>query len=71
MREFLVSFHKVVSDDTGHDHRVLQQSVLVRSDSDAAALGEAKAIFCRQRGIGDWSLRADTCDVAEIADLAA
>ncbi|AWN39586.1 hypothetical protein [Methylobacterium durans] len=71
MRKFLVTFHKVVSDDTGHDHRVVQQRAVVRAHSDVSALYEAKALFCRHMGIIDWRLRADTCDVAEIVDMAA
>ncbi|MER2268901.1 hypothetical protein [Methylobacterium oxalidis] len=71
MRKFLVTFHKVVNDDTGHDHAVVQQRRELRAPSEVSALYEAKALFCRHMGIVDWRLRADTCDVAEIVDLAA
>ena len=43
-RAYLVSFHKVVPDDTGHDHRVLQQQAVVRARSDVSAAYAAKAI---------------------------
>jgi hypothetical protein len=68
MRNFLVTFHKVMSDDTGHDHSVVQQRALVRARSDVSALYEAKALFCRRMGTVDWRLRADTCDITEIVD---
>ncbi|WP_336492526.1 hypothetical protein [Methylobacterium nigriterrae] len=68
MRQFLVTFHKVVSDDTGHDHSVMQQRAVVRARSDVSALYEAKALFCRRMGVVDWRLRADTCDITDIVD---
>ncbi len=43
-RAYLVSFHKVVPDDTGHDHRVLQQQAVVRARADVSAAYAAKAI---------------------------
>ena len=71
MCKYLVTFHKVVSDDTGHERRVLQRSTVVRARSEVAALYEAKALFCEGAGIVDWRLRADTCEVVAFAERAA
>ena len=43
MRQYLVTFHKIVPDDQGHDHRILQRRALVTARSEVAALYEAKA----------------------------
>ena len=67
MRRYLVTFHKVVSDDTGHDRRSLQRQVVVTAFSDATAVEVAKAMFCEATGIVDWRLRADACEVTELA----
>ncbi len=66
MRKFLVTFHKVVPDDTGHDHRVLQRKAVVSASSDVAAAYAAKAMFREAAGVVDWRLRADTCEVVEL-----
>lgn len=70
MRTFLVTFHKTVSDGRGHDHRVLQQQAVVPASYGEAAADAAKALFCQAASIVDWRLRADTCEVVELADLA-
>ncbi|WP_336489560.1 hypothetical protein [Methylobacterium nigriterrae] len=66
MREYLVTFHKVVSDDTGHDHRVPQRQTVVVAASDVSAAYAAKAMFREAAGVVDWRLRADTCEVVEL-----
>lgn len=66
MRRYLVTFHNVVSDDTGHDRRTLQRQVVVAALSDATAVELAKTMFCEAAGIVDWRLRADACEVIEI-----
>lgn len=71
MRPYLVTFHKIVPDGSGHDHRVLQHHVVVTADSEAAAANAAKAVFRECAGIVDWRLRADTCEVVELSELAA
>lgn len=71
MRQYLVTFHKVVPDDSGHDHRALQHHVVVTAGSEVAAALAAKAVFCECAGVVDWRLRADTCDVVELSELAA
>ncbi|MGU3340766.1 hypothetical protein ACLBXJ_22350 [Methylobacterium mesophilicum] len=71
MREYLVTFHKTVPDDTGHDHRVLQRQAVVIARSDVAAAYAAKAMLCEADGVVDWRLRADTCEVVEISELVA
>ncbi|CAO4141373.1 Neuroendocrine-specific golgi family protein P55 (NESP55) [Methylorubrum thiocyanatum] len=71
MREYLVTFHKIVSDDTGHDHRVLQRQAVVTARSDVAAAFAAKAMLCEACGVIDWRMRADTCEVAELTRQAA
>jgi hypothetical protein len=53
MREFLVTFHKVVSDDTGQHRSMVQQRAVVRAHSDVSALYEAKTLFRRHMGITD------------------
>jgi len=71
MRQYLVTFHKVVPDDRGHDHRVVQRRVAVSARSEVSASYAAKAMFCQRCGIADWRLRADTFEVVELCDLAA
>lgn len=71
MRKYLVTFHKVVLDGTGHDRRVLQRQAVVRSCSDVAARYEAKAMFCQSLRIADWRLQADTCEVVELIEMVA
>jgi len=66
MRRYLVTFHKVVSDDAGHDRRTLQRQVILAALSDAAAVEAAKAMFCEAAGIIDWQLRADAYEVIEL-----
>lgn len=71
MREYLVTFHKTVPDDTGHDHRVLQRQAVVTARSDIAAAFAAKAMLCEACGVVDWRMRADTCEVAVLTRQAA
>ncbi|MGC5779459.1 hypothetical protein [Methylobacterium sp. NFXW15] len=67
MRKFLVTFHKTLPDDTGHEHRVLQRQAVVSARSEMSASYEAKAMLCKAEGVADWRLRADTCEVVELA----
>ena len=62
MKMFLVTFHKVVCDDTGHERRMLQHEVLVPADSAPAALSAGQSLFCEAHAIVDWRLRADACE---------
>ncbi|MEE7462270.1 hypothetical protein MFUR16E_13710 [Methylobacterium fujisawaense] len=71
MRTYLVTFHKTVPDDTGHDHRVLQRQAVVTACSDVAAAYAAKAMLCEADRVVDWRLRADTCEVCEFGEHAA
>lgn len=71
MRTYVVTFHKTVPDDTGHDHRVLQRQAVVTARSDMAAIYAAKAMLCEADGVVDWRLRADTCEVRELGEHAA
>jgi hypothetical protein len=71
VRTFLVTFHKVVPDGRGRDRCVLQQQTVVSACSGEAAVDAAKALFCEAAGIIDWRLRADTCEVVGLSDLAA
>ncbi|UMY19847.1 hypothetical protein MMB17_11435 [Methylobacterium organophilum] len=71
MRSYLVTFHKVVPDGSGHDRAVVQGRMVVRARSDVSALYEAKARFCQAMRIADWRLRADTCRAVEVARLVA
>ncbi|MEE7450222.1 hypothetical protein MRF4_21775 [Methylobacterium radiotolerans] len=71
MRQYLVTFHKVVPDGSGHDRRALQHHVVVAAGSEVAAATAAKAMFCDRAGIADWRLRADTCEAVELSDVAA
>ncbi len=66
MRQYLVTFHKVVPDDSGHDHRALQQQTAVCARTEGAAVRAAQALLCQAAGIVDWRLRADTYEVAEL-----
>jgi hypothetical protein len=71
MRKYLVTFHKTVPDDIGHDHRVVQRQAVVSAGSDVAAAYAAKAMLCEAAGMSDWRLRADTCEVIELTEQAA
>jgi len=71
MRKYLVTFRKTVPDDGGHDHCVVQRQALVSARSDVAAAYAAKAMLCEATGVVDWRLRADTCEVVELAKHAA
>lgn len=66
MRKYLVTFHKVVPDDCGHEHRAVQRQSVVAACSEASAACAAQALFCQAAGIVDWRMRADTCEVAEL-----
>ncbi|MET0367301.1 MAG: hypothetical protein ABW058_03955 [Methylobacterium sp.] len=66
MRQYLVTFHKVVPDSTGHDRRIVQERVLVTARSDVSAAFAAKAMFCEAAGIADWRMRADSCEVVAL-----
>lgn len=68
MRQFLVTFHKVVSDDTGHDRRARQHQVIVPATSEDSALAAGQALFCEAAGIVDWRLGADGCEAAEVQE---
>lgn len=71
MRQYLVNFYKVVTDDHGHDRSILQHQALVRARSEVSALFEAKAMFREAMGVADWRLRADACEAVTLADVAA
>ena len=71
MRQYLVSFHQILIDGSGHDCRVLQHRALVTARSEVSALFEAKALFREKMGVADWRLRADTCEAVAVADIAA
>lgn len=71
MLKYLVRFYKRVSDDTGHEHDVLQRQTLICARSEVSALYEAKARFCETLQIADWRLRADTCEILDVTGLAA
>jgi hypothetical protein len=71
MHKYLVTFHKVVLDSCGYDHRIVQQRVIITARSDVSALYEAKARFCEAMRVVDWRLRADSCEIADLAFLAA
>lgn len=66
MRQYLVTFHKVLPDSTGHDRRIVQERVLVTARSDVSAAFAGKAMFCETSGIADWRMRADSCEVVEL-----
>lgn len=67
MHQYIVMFHKVITDGAGHDRRVLQHRTVVRANSEVGALYEAKALFREIANIADWRLRADTCEAVELA----
>ncbi|SFT22827.1 hypothetical protein [Methylobacterium sp. yr668] len=71
MHKYLVTFHKVVPDDIGHEHTAIQRQTVVSAHSEAAAACAAQALFCQTAGIVDWRMRADTCEVAELDGQAA
>ncbi|WP_457104349.1 hypothetical protein [Methylobacterium sp. P5_C11] len=70
MRTFLVTFHKLVLDCRGHDHRAVQQQAVVSACSGEAAADTAKLLFCEAASIADWRMRADTFEVVRLAGAA-
>jgi hypothetical protein len=71
MRTYRVTFSTTVPDDTGHDHRAVQSTIVVRARSDVSAAWQAKAILCERARVADWRLRAESCEVAALTDAAA
>jgi hypothetical protein len=71
MRQYLVTFHKVIPDGSGHDQRALQRQAVVSAHSEVAAACAAKEMFCQTAGVVDWRMRADTCEVTELDGHAA
>jgi hypothetical protein len=63
---FLVTFHKHVGDDSGHERRALQHQVLVPALSRVSAIAAGQTLFCEANGLVDWRLQADACDAAEV-----
>ncbi|MER2265310.1 hypothetical protein [Methylobacterium oxalidis] len=68
MRLFLVTFHKLVSDDTGHERSALQHQTVIPATSMVSALSAGQAMFCEAEGIVDWRLRADACEASEVLE---
>ncbi|MCF4127622.1 hypothetical protein [Methylobacterium sp. SyP6R] len=71
MRKYLVTFHKVVPDDFGHDRRVVQRQSVVSAPCEVSAVALAQARFCEAAGLADWRMRADSCEVVVLARQAA
>lgn len=71
MRMYLVTFHKVVLNDTGHDRSVRQRQAIVWAHSKISAAYKSQALFGKATGMVDWRLQANTCEVAEFTDFAA
>jgi hypothetical protein len=71
MRTYRVTFYNMVADDAGLEHRVRQRAIVVRANSDVSAEWQAKALLCERARVVDWRLRADSCEVAFLSDVAA
>jgi hypothetical protein len=65
-KKYAVHFYKNVPDDYGTDRKARQFSADLFAASEAEAIEEAKAEFCRKRGIADWSTHADLYEIAEV-----
>uniref|UniRef100_A0A973ZZY7 Uncharacterized protein n=2 Tax=Nitrobacteraceae TaxID=41294 RepID=A0A973ZZY7_9BRAD len=63
MPSFDVRFIKTVCDDTGHEHRACQAAFKVDAASLSVAAQLAEADFCRQKGIRDWTIFADSMEL--------
>ncbi|WP_245284700.1 hypothetical protein [Bradyrhizobium sp. th.b2] len=63
MPSFDVRFIKTVCDDTGHEHRACQATFKVDAASLSVAAQLAQADFCRQKGIRDWTIFADSMEL--------
>jgi hypothetical protein len=66
MALYRIRFMKLISDATGHEHRMCQSEFEVEAESQDAAIEEAKGRFSSGEQSGDWSLRADTIEAQEI-----
>ena len=63
MPSFDVRFIKTVCDDTGHEHRACQAAFKVDAASLSTAAQLAEADFCRQKGVRDWTIFADSMEL--------
>lgn len=64
-KRYLVRFIKTIADDYGREHETPQGWIEVFAASEAEALEQAKAEFCRQGRMQDWSTRADRYEICE------
>ncbi|MGH1590996.1 hypothetical protein ACRBEV_24830 [Methylobacterium phyllosphaerae] len=71
MHAYRVTFYKTVADDAGHEYRVRQRTVLVRARSEVTAEWKAKALLCERAHVIDWRLRADSCEIEIVSEIAA
>lgn len=63
MPSFDVRFIKTVCDDTGHEHRACQAAFKVDAASLSVAAQLAETDFCRQKGVRDWTIFADSMEL--------
>ncbi|WP_245312965.1 hypothetical protein [Bradyrhizobium macuxiense] len=63
MPSFNVRFIKTVCDDSGHEHRACQAAFKVDANSLTTAAQLAEADFCRQKGVRDWTIFADSMEL--------
>ena len=60
MSRYRVSFFKNLLSIDGHNHRCLQQSIVIRRAKSAErAIEAAKRLYERRCHVGDWWLHAD------------
>ena len=66
MPEFRANFFNTLLSSDGHPHKVLQRMIELRkvaTAQDAAKIAQRQ--FERLECVGDWRLRAQTCEVEE------
>lgn len=63
MAVYTVDFTKVVTDSTGHDHRIRQRRLEVRADDADEAHEKAARRFCEKERVRHWTNHADDMEV--------
>jgi hypothetical protein len=63
MSKFDLQFMKSLWDSTGHHHLVCQSHLILEACDHREAVQAGQKEFCRQRGIDDWRLHADSVEI--------
>jgi len=65
MSDYIVTFFKSVLSSDGHETKAPQMVLNVQATHRAEAEKQSQLRFAQLRGIWDWRLHADSCEVLE------